>query len=65
MLTPLFICVIFLLAGFIQGMTGFGSALVAIPLLSLVIDIKKCRSPLYFKQPGDHHLPFLENAETS
>ena len=31
---------IFLLAGFVQGLTGFGSALVAIPLLSLIIDIK-------------------------
>ena len=40
MLTPLLISIIFLLAGFVQGMTGFGSALVAIPLLSLVIDIK-------------------------
>ncbi len=40
MLTPLLISIIFLLAGFIQGVTGFGSALVAIPLLSLVIDIK-------------------------
>lgn len=40
MLTPLLISIIFLLAGFIQGTTGFGSALVAIPLLSLVIDIK-------------------------
>ncbi len=40
MLTPLLISIIFLLAGFIQGITGFGSALVAIPLLSLVIDIK-------------------------
>lgn len=40
MLTPLLISAIFLLAGFIQGTTGFGSALVAIPLLSLVIDIK-------------------------
>ncbi len=40
MLTPLLVSIIFLLAGFIQGMTGFGSALVAIPLLSLVIDIK-------------------------
>jgi uncharacterized membrane protein YfcA len=40
MITPLLISVIFLLAGFIQGMTGFGSALVAIPLLSLIIDIK-------------------------
>jgi len=40
MLTPLLISIIFLLAGFIQGMTGFGSALVAIPLLSLFLDIK-------------------------
>ncbi|MCF8056577.1 MAG: sulfite exporter TauE/SafE family protein [Desulfocapsa sp.] len=40
MFTPLLICVIFLLAGFIQGITGFGSALVAIPLLSLFLDIK-------------------------
>jgi len=31
---------IFLLAGFIQGLTGFGSALVAIPLLSFILDIK-------------------------
>ncbi len=31
---------VFLLAGFVQGLTGFGSALVAIPLLSLFIDIK-------------------------
>ena len=31
---------IFLAAGFVQGLTGFGSALVAIPLLSLVIDVK-------------------------
>ncbi len=40
MLTPLLISAIFLIAGFVQGMTGFGSALVAIPLLSLIIDIK-------------------------
>jgi uncharacterized protein len=40
MLTPLLISSIFLLAGFIQGVSGFGSALVAIPLLSLIIDIK-------------------------
>lgn len=40
MLTPFLISIIFLLAGFIQGLTGFGSALVAIPLLSLIIDIK-------------------------
>ena len=31
---------IFLVAGFVQGLTGFGSALVAIPLLSLILDIK-------------------------
>jgi len=31
---------IFLLAGFVQGLTGFGSALVAIPLLSFLFDIK-------------------------
>jgi uncharacterized membrane protein YfcA len=31
---------IFLGAGFVQGLTGFGSALVAIPLLSLIMDIK-------------------------
>ncbi len=31
---------IFLLAGFVQGLTGFGSALVAIPLLSFILDIK-------------------------
>jgi uncharacterized membrane protein YfcA len=31
---------IFLGAGFLQGLTGFGSALVAIPFLSLIIDIK-------------------------
>ena len=32
---------IFLLAGFVQGLSGFGSALVAIPLLILVMDIKE------------------------
>lgn len=31
---------IFFFAGFVQGMTGFGSALVAMPLLSLIMDIK-------------------------
>jgi uncharacterized membrane protein YfcA len=40
MLTPFLIALIFLLAGFVQGMTGFGSALVAIPLLGLIVDIK-------------------------
>lgn len=32
--------IIFLSAGFLQGVTGFGSALIAMPLLSYVIDIK-------------------------
>lgn len=41
MLTPLLICIVFLLAAFVQGLTGFGSALVAIPLLSLFLDIKE------------------------
>ena len=36
----LIVGMIFLLAGVVQGLTGFGSALVAIPLLCLVIDIK-------------------------
>ena len=40
MLIPFFISVIFLLAGFVQGMTGFGSSLVAMPLLTLCIDVK-------------------------
>lgn len=34
------ISAIFFLAGFVQGMTGFGSALVAMPLLSLCVDVK-------------------------
>lgn len=37
---PLYVGVIFLLAGFVQGLTGFGSALVAMPLLSLSLDVK-------------------------
>ena len=40
MITSLFAGFIFLAAGFVQGLTGFGSALVAIPLLSLILDIK-------------------------
>lgn len=40
MLILFFISSIFLLAGFVQGVTGFGSALVAMPLLSLFIDVK-------------------------
>ena len=35
------VCAIFLLAGGVQGVTGFGGALVAIPLLSLVMDVKQ------------------------
>lgn len=31
---------IFLLATFVQGMTGFGAALIAIPLLCLIMDVK-------------------------
>ncbi|MFP7753912.1 sulfite exporter TauE/SafE family protein [Thermodesulfobacteriota bacterium B35] len=40
MTTFLLAGVIFLAAGFVQGLTGFGSALVAIPLLSLLMDVK-------------------------
>jgi len=38
--TLFLIGVILFLASFIQGFTGFGSALIAIPLLCLVVDIK-------------------------
>ena len=40
MITLIFISIIFLAAGFIQGLTGFGSALLAMPLLTLFIDVK-------------------------
>lgn len=40
MITALIASIVFLLAGFVQGLTGFGSALVAIPLLSFILDIK-------------------------
>ena len=40
MLVPFYVSSIFLLAGFVQGMTGFGSALVAMPLLILFLDVK-------------------------
>ncbi len=36
----LFLFLIFMVAGFTQGVTGFGFGLLAIPLLSLFIDIK-------------------------
>lgn len=41
MTTIILLCLIFFLASWVQGVTGFGSALVAIPLLSLIIDIKE------------------------
>lgn len=34
-------CLIFLLAGLVQGLTGFGGALVALPLLSLIMDVQQ------------------------
>lgn len=34
------ICFILFAAGWVQGVSGFGSALIAIPLLTLIIDIK-------------------------
>lgn len=34
------ICIILFIAGWVQGVSGFGSALIAIPLLTLIIDIK-------------------------
>jgi uncharacterized membrane protein YfcA len=40
MTVPLIAGLIFLLAGFVQGLTGFGAALVAIPLLGFIMDIK-------------------------
>jgi len=36
-----YIAITFLFSGFLQGLTGFGAALVAIPLLTLFIDIKE------------------------
>lgn len=35
-----YICVILALAGFVQGFSGFGSAIIALPLLAMVIEIK-------------------------
>ena len=40
-MTVLISCLIFLLAGLIQGLTGFGGGLVAIPLLCLIMDVKE------------------------
>jgi hypothetical protein len=40
MQTYLFICLIVFLAGFTQGLSGFGSVLLSLPLLAIFIDIK-------------------------
>ena len=40
MFTCILAGIIFFFAGLLQGLTGFGSALLAIPLLSLLMDIK-------------------------
>jgi uncharacterized membrane protein YfcA len=39
-MTLILISVIFFLAGLVQGVSGFGSALIAMPLLTLFIDVK-------------------------
>lgn len=41
MITFLLAALIFFLAGMIQGLTGFGAGLVAIPLLCLIIEVKE------------------------
>ncbi len=41
MTTLVLAALIFTLAGTLQGLTGFGSGLVAIPLLCMIIDVKK------------------------
>lgn len=41
MMVIVYSCCIFMLAGGVQGLTGFGGALVAIPLLSLIMDVKQ------------------------
>jgi len=38
--TYLWTCLIVFFAGFIQGLSGFGSVLVALPLLAIILDIK-------------------------
>jgi len=39
-MTLLMAALIFFAGGFVQGLTGFGSALVAMPLLALIMDVK-------------------------
>ena len=38
--TYIWVCLIFLGAGFIQGVSGFGSVLLSLPLLAIFLDIK-------------------------
>lgn len=38
--TYIWVCIIFLGAGFIQGVSGFGSILLSLPLLAIFLDIK-------------------------
>ena len=48
------VCAVIALGAFVQGLTGFGLALVSVPLLSLVIDVKlavPCRR--CFRLAGD------------
>ena len=40
MTTFIIVSIIFFMAGFIQGLSGFGSALLAMPLLTIFIDVK-------------------------
>lgn len=40
MQTYLWICLILFLAGFVQGLSGFGAVLFSLPLLSIFLDIK-------------------------
>ncbi len=40
MLTFALVSLIFFMAGLIQGLSGFGSALLAMPLLTIFIDVK-------------------------
>ncbi len=40
LLFVILICLIALVAGFIQGLSGFGSVLVALPLLAMFLDLK-------------------------
>ncbi len=40
MLITCLCCLIFLFSGLVQGVTGFGAGMVAIPILTLVVDIK-------------------------